>query len=127
MSFIFFSCGEEDESIDLNGTWYRDTCNDTSVIDFFIFKGDSVFVQPYKGTTHEFICGYYPNQNSTFTINEDGNSIHFIANWFNDPMYNKLGQYQWFIDSLSDDFIRYIAYDIHNDIAHTKLLELKKE
>ena len=78
------------------------------------------------GTTHELVCAYYPSQNSTFVINGEYASIYFRPHPINGTLYGKVGQFQWFIDSISSDYIRYIAYSPHNDIAHHEMLVLNK-
>ena len=44
MVLVFVACGRGDE-IDLSGTWTRQSCIDTTRLNTYVIRGDSLFAQ----------------------------------------------------------------------------------
>lgn len=125
---LLTSCAKDDFCIE--GTWSRESCDSDEVLSH-IFDSDGLvepgsFDVPLRTSLD---CGYLPVNRSTYEVDLDANTITFEDVWPEDVVviFSRPQRTIWYIDSMADDYIRYISFDEGNSIVHGSYIELWRE
>jgi hypothetical protein len=125
---ILASCSKHEFCIE--GTWLRDSCNSDIVLSHH-FKDDGLvepgsYEIPLRTTLD---CGYSPVNKSTYEVDLDARTVTFEL-WLPEDsgvIFSRPGKVVWHIDSLTEDYMRYIAFDGDNDVVFGTYIELWRE